>query len=103
MKYQTKLKIIRFVEKVIGYKHPPIQPLIVEQRTIQIARGEKVFHKNEFAYITIDTANHMVAQSLMNMLMKTPAVVYTQEDVKLNEYEDPKGVKITATLKYIFP
>jgi hypothetical protein len=35
MKALTKLKLIRIFKRIIGYKDPPIQPYIVNERKIQ--------------------------------------------------------------------
>lgn len=49
MKNSTKLKIIRFVEKLIGYKEPPIQIFETKTKKVHKLNYSKMFQPEELA------------------------------------------------------
>lgn len=82
MKNSTKFKIVKWVEKILGYKHPPVQIPIIKERKIQELNVEFIL----FEYEAKHRVKEMVIHRISNELMKLDAIDYIVEPDKENAY-----------------
>jgi len=97
MKFLTKLKIVHWVEKQLGLVYAPI-PIYKEERTIQIARFQKIYRTDELYWMK----NH---KSLVLAMKQHLIFTLDSKAIKITEEERPEegGVSVTAELKYVYP
>jgi hypothetical protein len=102
MKYNTKVKIINFVKRLINWKDKPIEPFIIEERKVQIARFYRIYDKREFDWLKNHAAlDCIVRLSIMDEISKTKNAIQYQEEPAL-EF-GPNKVRVEAFLLFVVP
>lgn len=102
MKYETKLKIIRLVEKLLKME-PVAQPLIIrEERKLEVMRYQHIYQKEELDWLKSHNALEMaIAQHIMIGIKEAKAIKITEKpDVN---YMEERRVIVSAELIYIIP
>jgi len=99
MKVETKLKIIRWVKRLLNYEETNKPPFIIkETRQIQIVRAVQILPEIELKLIDEEQLKFAIGLELLSELQKTPAIKYTIE-----KDSNPDKVRHIAELKYILP
>lgn len=102
MKYETKLKIINLVKRLINWEDKPIQPFIIEERKVQIARFYKIYDKQEFSWIKEKNALTRIIQlRLMEEITKTENAIQYQEE-PAPEFGRDK-IRVEAFMLFVVP
>ncbi len=85
----TKLKIIKWVEKILNYKYPPIRPYIITKRNIVQVQSTALLDRSEFGQI------YMTKRSLEINLLKE---LIDKNLIQYEEREDDYHCSITVKL-----
>ena len=105
MKFETKLKIIHWVEKLLKME-PVAQPLIIrEERTIQVARHQHIYGKEELEWIKKHSSyGYLASHEIARLLLKQNAIKFTEEPyLDLYAQEGVTKIRVTAELRFIMP
>ncbi len=98
MKNETKLKVIRWVEKILKYERPPVPFVNEEKFKVQVLRFEKEFDTYEFRRFIQRDVVYFVASEFAKELSNSNAIEIITEQQPLN------GVyRIRAKLYYLVP
>lgn len=89
MNNSTKLKIIKWVEKILNYKHPPIRPYIITKRNIVQVQSTALLDRSEFGQM------YMTKRSLETNLLKE---LIDKNLIQYEESEDAYHRSITVKL-----
>lgn len=102
MKTETKLKIINIVKRLLKWEEPVIQPFIIEERKVKIARFYHIYHKQEFDWLKEkDGLKRIVHLSIMEEIAKVEnAIQYTEEPAP--EF-GRNMVRVEAFLLFVLP
>jgi hypothetical protein len=101
MKYETKYKIIRFVEKLLKWNPTSKMPFIVEKtRKIEIIRYRHVYRADELKWMKSHNSLELaIAQHLMFALKDAHAIRIIEEP----DFTDKGNVVVTAELNFLMP
>ena len=83
MKNSTKLKIIKWVERALKYKHVIQPPLIEQNRQIQEVRWEGILYEWDAKYDIKLAVNFEIAKEMLRLNV----VDYKKERVNDGEYK----------------
>ena len=78
MKFLTKLKIVRWVEKQLGLVYAPI-PIYKEERQIQTVRAVQLIPEEEINTVGDAQLKRSIGMELLSELQRASAIKYTIE------------------------
>jgi hypothetical protein len=102
MKTSTKYKIINLVKRLIRWKDQPIQPFIIEERKVEIARFYHIYDKEEYEWLDKKGALQRIAQlSIIEEISKTKNAIQYQIDTA-PEF-GPNKIRVEAFILFVVP
>lgn len=102
MKYETKIKIINLVKRLIKWKDKPIQPFIIEERKVQIARFYHIYDKEEIMWLKEkDALKRIIQLSIMDEITKIENAIQYQEELA-PEFGRNK-IRVEAFMLFVVP
>lgn len=102
MKTETKLKIINLVKRLIKLKDKPIQPFIIEERKVEIARFYRIYDKDEFDWLKEKKAlERIISLSIAEKISKTKNAIQYEES-NAPEFGANK-IRVEAFLLFVVP
>lgn len=96
----TKLKIIKWVEKILNYKYPPIRPYIITKRNIVQVQSTALLKRIDNSSLSEFGQIYMTKRSLENNLLKE---LIDKDLIQYEETEDAYHRSITIKLFVVEP